>query len=338
MIAPRLESASIEDRAAYRRQIRLRAVPWTVAMLLVSWPVPLQGGLLLYRLGDLAGRWAGILLLCVWLLSAFPVLHPPRLPPPMAAPGLPRRPTADESTVLDPAWSDTVHRLGLDESCYDVLVREDGPLGTAYPGGSIIVSTEAIHDLSPAELRGLLGHEIGHFVGDGGFGLYRLSRWYTGLLTLPPNIVCRWVLRMPFPAEWARLTVVWFVRLGWLVGWFTALDNCFGPAVTVGFAVAAIVQGLGQLAILRRDQTHADRVAVDLGFGPGLASMTRRRNPPDPRLPSLLHQRRRRYRALALLLRSLLRDPVPEQRIADIEALISLRDVAQFPGQSAAQE
>lgn len=297
-------------------------------MLLVSWPVPLLVGLLLYRVGELAGRWAAMVLLALWLLSAIPLLRPPRPSSWISDPRLPRRPTSEESVALDPAWSDTVHRLGLDESCYDLLVREDGgPIGAAYPGGGIIVTTEAVTDLSPAELRGLLGHEIGHFLGDGGGTLYRLSRWYSGPLTAPPKAVWRRLLRL-FSVEWARHAVVWFVQLGWLAGLAVLLDNCFGPAVTVGFGVAASVQGLGQYAVLRRNQFHADRVAIDLGFGPGLASLMRRRNPPDAPLAELVNQRRPLDRAVAFLARSLLSDPVPEQRIVNIEAYVNARELS----------
>ncbi|MFE3261914.1 hypothetical protein, partial [Nocardia sp. NPDC059229] len=45
-----LGTADANRRAAYRRQLRWWALPWSIAMLLVSWPIPLLTGLLLYRL------------------------------------------------------------------------------------------------------------------------------------------------------------------------------------------------------------------------------------------------------------------------------------------------
>ncbi|MFE3960837.1 M48 family metalloprotease [Nocardia sp. NPDC059091] len=229
-------------------------------MLLVSWPIPLLTGLLLYRLGDLLAPWAAFMLLGVWLVSGFFFLRLPAPAPDAIGPdrgghpAIPRRPTADEAEVLDPAWRHTLRVIGLTESTFSVCVRDSpGPLGSAHPSGLVTVSAEAVREFSPAELRGLLGHEIGHLVGDGGGVWYRLSWWYTGLLRMLFVTVgsgSRWLAR-----RWLSLAVMAAAQLGVLVGMVVLLRLLFGSVVAVALLAAAATQMVGQRTVLRRNQT-----------------------------------------------------------------------------------
>ncbi|MFI1916912.1 hypothetical protein [Nocardia sp. NPDC020380] len=272
MIVPRLEAATAEQRAAYRRRMRWRGLPWSVGMLLVSWPIPLLVGLVLYRLGELIGLWAACTLLVVWLgfsMSTLVRLSMTKTMDAVSDPRMPRRPTPEESAMLDLPWRTTLLALGVPDSTYALRVRDSqGSAGQAWPGGVVAVSAEAVRELSAVELEGLLGHEVGHFVGDGGSTWRRLSWWLSEPIRLPFKIGGRLA---------GRPAVLLIVQPCVFIGLVTLLVWLFGAVGALALLGAAAAQLLGRNAILRRNQSNADRVAVDLGAGRGLRLYFERR-------------------------------------------------------------
>ncbi|MFE3193904.1 M48 family metalloprotease [Nocardia sp. NPDC059240] len=315
-----LRTADATAGAVYRSELRRQAWPWSIGMLLVSWPIPMLTGLLLYRLGDLLATWAAFAVPASWLAYGLVLLLlPTPLPDPIGPglrphPELPRRPTAAEAETLDPAWRAVTRTIGLAEGPFSLWVRDTpGPMGVAHPAGFVIVSTRAVHELSTAELRGVLGHEIGHRVGDGGGACYRLSWLYSGLLRMWFGVAASgasWLTR-----RWPRLQIAAaaITQLGVLTGLVALLHLLFGTAAAVMLPVAAAAQMGGQRAVLRRNQYNADRVSVDLGGGPGLRSYLLRTT------RSTLYPRRYlplRNRMVLRCLEVCSTDPWPDRRIA----------------------
>ncbi|GAB2515297.1 hypothetical protein GCM10027167_17310 [Nocardia heshunensis] len=324
MIIRSLGTADAAARADYRRQLRREALPWSIGMLSVSWPIPLLTALLLYRLGDLIAPWAAYAVPGVWLLSGSILLKRTRFPDASdpvrnSHPELPRRPTAAEAEVLEPVWHRNMRNIGLADATYSVWVRDSpGPLGCAYPDGLVVVSAEAVRDFSSMELRGLLGHEIGHLVGDGGGPWYQLSRWYGGLLRILFGVTGRaagWLTRgrrllQPIAVLSANLVV--------LLGLSVLLRSLFGTVVTASLLAAAAVQMVGQRAVRRRNQLNADRVAVDLGAGPGVRSIVLRTNRPASLRPRWTNSLR--SRVVLACLTMCFSDPWPDRRWEALEA------------------
>ncbi|WP_157388041.1 M48 family metalloprotease [Nocardia terrae] len=306
--------------------MRRQALPWSIAMLLVSWPIPLLTSLLLFRLGGLIAPWAAVAVSGVWLIGGVAV---EALPTPKwdgiesdrhAHSVLPRRPTPEEAEALNPAWRRLMRAIGLTESTFQVCVRDSpGPLGQAHHRGLVIMSAKAVRELSPGELRGVLGHEIGHLVGDGGGLWYRVSYWCGSPVRMPfwvaERVSARWAPRLSSRHS-AMLSAAG--QLGVLIGLITLMQLLFGTMVAAALTAAAAAQMLGQRAVLRRNQLNADRVSVDLGAGPGLRSLVMRGN----RRVSLYP---RRYRPLWVrialwCLEASSPDPHPDRELAALEA------------------
>ncbi|MGW4245708.1 M48 family metalloprotease [Nocardia sp. NPDC004722] len=324
MIIRSLGTADAAARAAYRRQLRREALPWSIGMLFVSWPIPLLTALLLYRLGDLLAPWAAYAVPGVWLSSgSIPLLLTrfpgPSDPVPGSHPRLPRRPTSAEAEVLDPGWHRNMRNLGLADATYAVWVWDSPrPLGSAYPDGLIVVSAEAVRDYTSMELRGLLGHEIGHLVGDAGGLWYRLSWWYGGLLRNLVGVVGRvagWLTR---GRRLLQPVAVLSADLGVLLGLSVLLCSLFGTVAAAALMAAAAVQMVGQRAVRRRNQLNADRVAVDLGAGPGVRSIILRTNRPASLRPRGMNSLG--SRVVLACLTMCLSDPWPDRQWAALEA------------------
>ncbi|WP_162958629.1 hypothetical protein [Nocardia yunnanensis] len=295
-------------------------------MLLVAWPIPLMVGLLLFRVGALLDRWVGFGLVGVWL--SFGLLI--QLAKPILGTGdprMPRTPTPEEAAVLAPAWSDVVETLGIDESVYHLAVRDkQGSDGVAdhRGGGFVMISAAAVHEFSPAELRALMSHEIGHLIGDGGTIVFGLSWELTDLARQPFTIVQRAVFRIGWP-EWIGHIVTTLLWLGLYAAFGALLNHWFGPLATIGFAVGALVQGIGINGIRRRNQLNADRIAVDLGHGPSARAILDRRMRYDRLSPPMIWSQPPALRASAFLLRNLGPEPFQGVRLLAIDKRLHAR-------------
>jgi Zn-dependent protease with chaperone function len=179
-----------------------------------------------------------------------------------------RRPTADEAAIIEPLWSQIAQANGLPTTRYVVRVLPTDELNAFACGGHLVLVTSfAVHDLSQAQLRGVLAHELSH---------------HLGLHTVAITI-----------GHWLSSPVVLLARVGFFlenVG--HAAAGSFGqksPAVaTIGSVVAALVHSLSWVftAALRASDAlanlvghssefEADRRAVRMGFGRELASALR---------------------------------------------------------------
>lgn len=179
-----------------------------------------------------------------------------------------RRPTADEAEIIGPLWAQIAQVNGLPASRYVVRVLPTDELNAFACGGHLVLVTSfAVHDLSQAQLRGVLAHELSH---------------HLGLHTVAITI-----------GHWLSVPVVLLARVGFFlenVG--HAAVGSFGqksPAVAaLGSVVAVVMHALSWIftAALRgsdalanlvghSSEFEADRRAVRMGFGRELASALR---------------------------------------------------------------
>ncbi len=179
-----------------------------------------------------------------------------------------RRPTIEEAAIIEPLWAQIAQANGLPANRYVVRVLPTDELNAFACGGHLVLVTSfAVHDLSQAQLRGVLAHELSHHLG-----------LHTAAITI---------------GHWLSAPVVLLARVGFFlenVG--HAAAGSFGqksPAVNaVGSVVAVIVHGLSWVftAALRSSDAlsnlvghssefEADRRAVRMGFGRELASALR---------------------------------------------------------------
>lgn len=179
-----------------------------------------------------------------------------------------RRPTDDEADVIEPLWAQIAQANGLPANRYVLRVLPTDELNAFACGGHLVLVTSfAVHDLSRAQLRGVLAHELSH---------------HLGLHTVAITI-----------GHWLSAPVVLLARVGFFlenVG--RAAVGSFGresPAVSaVGSVIAVVMHALSWVftAALRgsdavanlvghSSEFEADRRAVRMGFGRELASALR---------------------------------------------------------------
>lgn len=179
-----------------------------------------------------------------------------------------RRPTDDEAAIIEPLWAQIAQANGLPADRYVVRVLPTDELNAFACGGHLVLVTSfAVHDLTQAQLRGVLAHELSH---------------HLGLHTVAITI-----------GHWLSVPVVLLARVGFFlenVGRATA--GSFGQQSPIVAALGSIValvmhalswfftaalRGADALANLvsHSAEFEADRRAVRMGFGPELASALR---------------------------------------------------------------
>jgi Zn-dependent protease with chaperone function len=248
---------SVEQGAIWALMPVAAMVPFMLLSLLVFWvPVRWLTGI---------GYWWFVLWFVLAGLALF--LRPIQvlvLTPLLGA----RRPSPVEASVIEPLWAQIAQANGLPADRYVVRVLPSNDLNAYACGGHLVVVTSfAVHDLTRAQLRGVLAHELSH---------------HLGLHTVAITI-----------GHWLSTPIVLLARIGiFLENVGRAAAGSFGrdsPIVaTVATIVAATMHALAWVftAALRGSDAlanlvghgsefEADRRAVRMGFGRELASALR---------------------------------------------------------------
>lgn len=180
-----------------------------------------------------------------------------------------RPPTAGERRHVEPLWQGVLLHTRLGSKRFILAVVDSDDLNAfASAGRLVVVTTGALETLPPAELQGVLAHEIGHHLGLDG-----------AAITL---------------GYWLALPVLALARVGYfLQNVATAATQTFASAspvwTLVGRGVAGILRGIAKVLegsirvwqalggiATRRAEYRADDWAVRLGFGLELAAAMRR--------------------------------------------------------------
>ncbi|MGX1811869.1 M48 family metalloprotease [Nocardia sp. NPDC055321] len=242
-------------------------------------PSIVLGGMIVARVGGVLGDGGTIVFLSLWALLGLPVLILALMAEGVRPASGARDWTYEQGYRLVPAWLDVAEAAGVVEPDY-VLVMDESTVVHGYARGRWVVqvSSEAVRQLREPQLQGLLAHELGHLLSSRRAGSWAVAGWYA----LPLYVVPRLAFGIArTPAEFARqggllrllllwaATVVYFGTAAWV------LVLLLGPFHAFVAAVLLFMQLLATLAAFRWDERMADRVAVDLGFGDGLAELLR---------------------------------------------------------------
>ncbi|MFC9681504.1 M48 family metalloprotease [Streptomyces sp. NPDC056948] len=215
-----------------------------------------------YALGHLSGLPWWLLFGC-WVLSGALVFHRPceRLLARWLF-GL-RYPTPEEDRRLRPVWREVTARAGVEASAYQLWMEESDEINALAAAGHIVgVTSHSLRTLTPAQLAGVLAHELGHHTRGHAWSSL-LSLWYA----------------LPARLAW-RLLLLLCTRLGRLPTGAAAV--VIGVAGALLIALATATYGLVFLplatpylvaAVSRRSELRADEHAAGLGFAPQLMAV-----------------------------------------------------------------
>ncbi|MGC4975782.1 M48 family metalloprotease [Streptomyces sp. DT199] len=177
-----------------------------------------------------------------------------------------RYPTAEEDERLRPVWREVTARAGVDASGYQLWVEDSDGINALAAAGHIVgVTSHSLRVLPPAQLGGVLAHELGHHT-RGHAWASLLSVWYA----------------LPARLAW-RLLVLLTAGLGRLPSGAAAI--VIGLAGAAVIALATATYGLIFLplatpyliaAVSRRSELRADEHAAGLGFAPQLMAVLHR--------------------------------------------------------------
>lgn len=267
--------------------------PFTLLALLVVW-LPLGW------LTDIRYWWVVVGFLAAGLLLFVRPIQVLVLTPLLRA----RRPSTGEADVIEPLWAQIAQANGLPANRYVVRVLPTDELNAFACGGHLVLVTSfAVNELTRAQLRGVLAHELSHHLG-----------LHTVAITL---------------GHWMSAPVVLLARVGFFlenVG--RAAAGSFGRhsrvMATLGSVAAVIMHALSWVftAALRgsdalanlvghASEFEADQRAVRMGFGRELASALRE-----------LLARGTEHRPVGWRARLAASHPPARTRVARIEALM----------------
>ena len=179
-----------------------------------------------------------------------------------------RRPAHEEAALIEPLWADIALANGLPASRYVVRVVDSDEVNAFACGGHlVVVTTFAVSELSDAQLRGVLAHELSHHL-----GLHTVAITFGHWLSAPVVLLARIGFYLENVSEAAagsfgkRSTLIAAVgRVG--AALFSALAWIFTAAIRGSDAVTNVVG--------HSSEFEADQLAVRMGFGAELAGALR---------------------------------------------------------------
>ena len=178
-----------------------------------------------------------------------------------------RQPTAEEQTVLEPAFQEVLSRLGRgSKRRYRLRVIDDDNLNAAAGGGSLVmVTTRALHTLPDHQLKAVLAHELGHHS-----GLHPVVLLAQGWMYVPIGIVAWIAVKIHNIVKWISEKKVHTGVYLFLLG--------FALFLRLILLVLGLVLRLANLILVffgRRAEYRADDMGVALGYGPSLEQALR---------------------------------------------------------------
>ena len=179
-----------------------------------------------------------------------------------------RRPTHEEAALIEPIWADIANANGLPASRYVVRVVDTDEVNAFACGGHlVVVTTFAVSELSTAQLRGVLAHELSHHL-----GLHTVAITFGHWLSAPVVLLARIGFYLENVAQAAAGSFGKHSALITAVGrvaaaLFSALAWVFTAAIRGSDAITNVVG--------HSSEYEADQLAVRMGFGAELAGALR---------------------------------------------------------------
>ncbi|EPD55446.1 M48 family metalloprotease [Streptomyces sp. HGB0020] len=190
-----------------------------------------------------------------------------------------RYPAPEEERKLELVWQEVTGRAGVDANAYQLWVQENDQINASAAAGHIVsVTSHSLSTLAPAQLAGVLAHELGHHT-RGHAWASLLAFWYSLPARLARLVVLRLAERVRRPSGNAAILIAVVVA----VVAFTLATATYG-LIFLPLATPYLVA-----AISRQAELRADEHAASLGYASPLMSVLRaehdrkapRRNAPD---------------------------------------------------------
>jgi Zn-dependent protease with chaperone function len=179
-----------------------------------------------------------------------------------------RHPTPEEAVVITPLWAQIAQANHLPATRYVLRVLPSDELNAYACGGHlVVVTTYAVDELTDAQLRGVLAHELSHHL-----GLHTLAITFGHWLSAPVVLLARIGFFLENVAQAAATSfgegAPAIDLLGKLVaGLIRMVSWIFTAAIRASDALANVVG--------HSSEFEADQRAVRMGFGRELASALR---------------------------------------------------------------
>lgn len=280
MSVPVLEFAAQRER--YRAGLWKRRRRASVAMVLVSSPSMVLSGMIVARFGALLGRWEMIAGLALWLLVGVPILIFALQVEVVRPKARTDEWTAEQADRLGPAWREVIAAAGVSTADYLLVIQDSQDIRAGARGAwTVEITSGAVQNMQPSQLRGVLAHELGHLLSSRRKSGDFMFVWYAIPLHAVPFLAYG-VIALPalFAGVKGVLEKV-VMHVGQLVYaativWLIVL--LLGPRCAPIAAALLYAQLLARRLVLRRGERLADLIAVDLGFGAGMVTHLRERN------------------------------------------------------------
>lgn len=177
-----------------------------------------------------------------------------------------RKPTASELRTLQPLWERVTGSAGVDPGTFMLGVQDSPELNaSAAAGHSVAVTAGALENLEPRHLEAVLAHELGHHLGG-----HPVAALWNYWIALPGRFFNSLVRRLyGFFNSIIRL----FSFRGWLCS--VAFVAIMGVAVLLSapWLLMVLLVPVGLAAASRASELAADKIAVQLGYGPSMVEV-----------------------------------------------------------------
>lgn len=174
----------------------------------------------------------------------------------------------EEAALIAPAWAEIAQANNLPPNRYVLRVLPSDELNAFACGGHLVVVTSfAAHKLTPAQLRGVLAHELSHHLGLHTVAI-TIAHWLSGPVVFLARIGFFFENVSQAAAQsFGRHSSVIKVAGRFAAAFFKAVSWVFTAALRAGDALGNFVS--------HGSEFEADKRAVAMGFGPELASALR---------------------------------------------------------------
>ena len=227
-----------------------------LALVLLWWPVNMVFGV--------PFRWTVVVFAASGLLLFVRPFQTAVLTPILGA----RPAQPEEAALIAPAWAEIAQANNLPPNRYALRVLPSDELNAFACGGHLVVVTSfAAQELTPAQLRGVLAHEISHHLGLHTVAI-TIAHWLSAPVVFLAQIGFFFENVSQAAAQsFGRHSPVIEVVGQFAATFFKAVSWVFTAALRAGDALGNFVG--------RRAEFEADKRAVAMGFGPELASALR---------------------------------------------------------------
>ncbi|MFJ6134572.1 M48 family metalloprotease [Kitasatospora sp. NPDC092286] len=170
-----------------------------------------------------------------------------------------RVPLRSDLERLEPIWQQVTMKAGVDGSVYDLWIEENHQLNASAAAGHIVsVTRYSLEKLPPAQLAGVLAHELGHHRGGHAWATL-LGYWYS----LPGRLT--W-LAFRFAASFLFHFTAFFSGLGALAVAIACGALAVAAALVFPPLLMVLVTPYLIAAVGRRSELRADLQAAEAGF------------------------------------------------------------------------